>query len=129
MLLERFARIAVLQQALLEPSLFTSRGLGVLAVVRKRRKKSACSLRVRWRERISRVGLRTTRCGEATATVTVTMNQVVVEGTITDVCAKKGCWMKVVDGDDEIFVKFRDYGFFVPRNAADHRDQNESDHA
>jgi hypothetical protein len=47
--------------------------------------------------------------------------QVVVEGTIIDVCPKKGCWMRVQDGDDELFVRFKDYAFFVPMNAAGHR--------
>jgi hypothetical protein len=46
---------------------------------------------------------------------------VIVEGTIIDVCPKKGCWMRVRDGDDELFVRFQDYGFFVPMNAAGHR--------
>ncbi len=39
-------------------------------------------------------------------------------GVITDVCAVKGCWMRL--GDDagnEVLVRFADYGFFVPRNA------------
>jgi hypothetical protein len=43
---------------------------------------------------------------------------VIVEGTIIDVCQKKGCWMRVSDGDEELFVRFPDYGFFVPMNAA-----------
>ena len=43
-------------------------------------------------------------------------------GTITDVCAKKGCWMRVQnDAGEEMFVRFQDYSFFVPRNAAGHR--------
>ena len=46
---------------------------------------------------------------------------VVVEGTITDVCQKKGCWMRVADGADELFVRFKDYGFFVPMNATGRR--------
>lgn len=46
---------------------------------------------------------------------------VVVEGTIVDVCPKKGCWMRVTDGDRELFVRFKDYGFFVPMNSTDHR--------
>ncbi len=46
---------------------------------------------------------------------------VVVAGRITSVCPKKGCWMRVTDGDDELFVRFKEYSFFVPRNAADHR--------
>jgi predicted small secreted protein len=45
---------------------------------------------------------------------------VIVEGTIVDVCQKKGCWMRVADGGDELFVRFQDYGFFVPMNAAGH---------
>jgi hypothetical protein len=37
---------------------------------------------------------------------------------IKAVCKKKGCWMKMeLAGDDESFVKFKDYGFFVPLNA------------
>ena len=36
------------------------------------------------------------------------------EGEITATCAKKGCWMDVVSGEDTIFVRFLDYGFFVP---------------
>jgi hypothetical protein len=46
---------------------------------------------------------------------------VIVEATITDVCPKKGCWMLVTDGEQELFVRFQDYGFFVPRNATGHR--------
>ena len=45
---------------------------------------------------------------------------VIVEGTITDVCPKKGCWMRVIDGDEELFVRFQDYSFFVPMNAVGH---------
>ena len=37
---------------------------------------------------------------------------------IKAVCKKKGCWMKMeLAGDDESFVKFKDYAFFVPLNA------------
>lgn len=37
---------------------------------------------------------------------------------IKSVCKKKGCWMKLeLAGDDKSFVKFKDYGFFVPLNA------------
>jgi hypothetical protein len=37
---------------------------------------------------------------------------------IKSVCKKKGCWMKMeLAGDDDSFVKFKDYGFFVPLNA------------
>ena len=47
-------------------------------------------------------------------------SNVIVEGTIVDVCQTKGCWMRVSDGDQELFVRFQDYGFFVPMNAAGH---------
>lgn len=37
---------------------------------------------------------------------------------IIDVCQKKGCWMNVDLGKDEqAFVKFKDYGFFMPLNS------------
>jgi hypothetical protein len=40
------------------------------------------------------------------------------KSTINDVCQKKGCWMDVaLDNDNSTFVKFKDYGFFVPMNA------------
>jgi len=38
---------------------------------------------------------------------------------IKDVCQKKGCWMALeLPGEKESFVKFKDYAFFVPLNAA-----------
>ena len=37
---------------------------------------------------------------------------------IKSVCQKKGCWMTLaLPEDNEAFVKFKDYGFFVPMNA------------
>lgn len=40
-------------------------------------------------------------------------------GEVTEVCQAKGCWMKVkLDSEDEVFVRFKDYGFFVPKDAA-----------
>ena len=42
-----------------------------------------------------------------------------LSGKITEVCQAKGCWMNVVlDNGSEVFVKFKDYGFFVPTDAA-----------
>jgi hypothetical protein len=42
-----------------------------------------------------------------------------VEGTINACCQKKGCWMDVDLGNGEsMIVKFKDYGFFVPKNAS-----------
>ncbi len=41
------------------------------------------------------------------------------KSTILDVCQKKGCWMNMdLEGDKEAFVRFTDYGFFVPLDAA-----------
>lgn len=41
-----------------------------------------------------------------------------VEGKIVDVCQRKGCWMKMMIGDSESMrVTFKDYGFFVPKDA------------
>jgi len=38
-----------------------------------------------------------------------------VSGEIINVCPKKGCWMNVKVDTDTVFVKFKDYGFFVPK--------------
>ena len=45
----------------------------------------------------------------------------VVYGTVKDVCQVKGCWMTVVsdlDTSKVINVRFKDYGFFVPKDLA-----------
>ena len=40
-------------------------------------------------------------------------------GNIETVCQKKGCWMNVQLSEEEsTFVRFKDYGFFMPLNAA-----------
>lgn len=37
--------------------------------------------------------------------------------TVNAVCKAKGCWMKIDLGEDkETMVKFKDYGFFVPKD-------------
>ena len=38
-----------------------------------------------------------------------------LSGKIINVCPKKGCWMNLKVDEDTIFVKFKDYGFFVPK--------------
>jgi hypothetical protein len=44
-----------------------------------------------------------------------TVNDIVISGKINNCCQKKGCWMKVDLGNEkEVFVKFKDYGFFMP---------------
>jgi hypothetical protein len=45
--------------------------------------------------------------------------QVRFEGEVTATCAKKGCWMDVASGEDTVFVRFQDYGFFVPTEGAE----------
>ena len=45
--------------------------------------------------------------------------QTQLKGKIKDVCQVKGCWMQVVlDNDEEVFVRFKDYGFFVPTDSS-----------
>ncbi len=41
-----------------------------------------------------------------------------IEGEIKDVCQAKGCWLVVTDGERAMRVSFKDYGFFVPKDAA-----------
>lgn len=41
-----------------------------------------------------------------------------MKGKISEVCSKKGCWMKLDMGNDEVVrVTFKDYGFFMPLDA------------
>ena len=42
-----------------------------------------------------------------------------VTGTIEEVCQKKGCWMNINLGNEQSMkVRFKDYAFFVPKDAA-----------
>lgn len=46
--------------------------------------------------------------------------EVKFKSTIYNVCQKKGCWMNVDLGEDDLaFIRFKDYGFFMPFNAAE----------
>ena len=42
-----------------------------------------------------------------------------VSGLINEVCQAKGCWMTLEDegSTTSAFIKFKDYGFFVPKDA------------
>ncbi|GGF30439.1 hypothetical protein GCM10011339_18290 [Echinicola rosea] len=41
-----------------------------------------------------------------------------ISGEIKEVCAKKGCWLTMdLPNGDSMRVTFKDYGFFVPKNA------------
>ena len=48
------------------------------------------------------------------------VDNVVVEGKVAGVCQAKGCWMNMVsaksDSSQEMFVKFKDYAFFMPKD-------------
>jgi Domain of unknown function (DUF4920) len=38
-------------------------------------------------------------------------------GKVVSVCQEKGCWMKVEkSGGETVMVKFKDYGFFMPKD-------------
>jgi len=40
-----------------------------------------------------------------------------VTGKVVEVCQEKGCWMKIQKTNGEkLMVKFKDYGFFMPKN-------------
>ena len=47
---------------------------------------------------------------------------VVLKAKVGEVCQAKGCWMNLVDSQgqstEELFVKFKDYAFFVPKDIA-----------
>ena len=45
--------------------------------------------------------------------------KVKVTGTIEEVCQKKGCWMDMKIAENQVMkVGFKDYAFFVPKDAA-----------
>lgn len=37
---------------------------------------------------------------------------------VNAVCASKGCWMRLDMGEDEAMVRFKNYGFFMPKDIA-----------
>ena len=43
-------------------------------------------------------------------------SKVKIEGEILSSCPMKGCWMKISVEKDTVLVRFKDYGFFVPKN-------------
>ncbi len=46
-------------------------------------------------------------------------NDTKLEGQILSTCPMKGCWMKMSVERDTILVRFKDYGFFVPKSGAE----------
>lgn len=46
-----------------------------------------------------------------------------VSTVIHETCQKKGCWMKVdLNGEEDMRVSFKDYGFFVPTGGVEGRE-------
>ncbi len=40
-----------------------------------------------------------------------------LQGKVNEVCQAKGCWMTIAAGNgEEMMVKFKDYGFFMPKD-------------
>ena len=46
-------------------------------------------------------------------------DKVRLKGKILSTCPMKGCWMKISVYQDTILVRFKDYGFFVPKAGAE----------
>lgn len=42
--------------------------------------------------------------------------EVLVQGRITKVCQKEGCWMMIAEGDQAVRVKFGDHAFALPKD-------------
>jgi hypothetical protein len=43
---------------------------------------------------------------------------VTTEGHVQRACSRRGCWMEIGEGSTACRVTFKDYGFFVPTDAA-----------
>ena len=48
-------------------------------------------------------------------------SKVKIAGEILSSCPMKGCWMKISVEKDTVLVRFKDYGFFVPKNGIEGR--------
>ena len=49
--------------------------------------------------------------------------QIKLDGVIEEVCQAKGCWMTLTDNKNssKVFIRFKDYAFFVPKDAGGSR--------
>ena len=45
--------------------------------------------------------------------------KVKVKGEIISTCPMKGCWMNMLVSNDTVLVRFKDYGFFVPKQGVE----------
>ena len=48
-------------------------------------------------------------------------SKIKIKGEILSTCPMKGCWMKLSVAQDTMLVRFKDYGFFVPKTGAEGR--------
>ena len=48
-----------------------------------------------------------------------TENLIKIEGEILSSCPMKGCWMNMLVANDTVLVRFKDYGFFVPKQGVE----------
>ena len=46
-------------------------------------------------------------------------SKVKIEGEILSSCPMKGCWMRISVEKDTVLVRFKDYGFFVPKSGTE----------
>ena len=47
---------------------------------------------------------------------------ITISGKIIETCPKKGCWMQVkVSDTDTLMVRFKEYGFFVPKSGVNQK--------
>ena len=46
------------------------------------------------------------------------MDPVLIRAKVSEVCQRKGCWMVLREGESAVRVRFKDYGFFVPKNCS-----------
>tara|TARA_B100000900_G_scaffold402039_1_gene407412 strand:- start:221 stop:619 length:399 start_codon:yes stop_codon:yes gene_type:complete len=51
---------------------------------------------------------------KATELKNLKYESVQISGVIQSSCPMKGCWMEIKTNDETVFVKFKDYSFFVP---------------
>jgi hypothetical protein len=50
------------------------------------------------------------------------VENVVISGEISQVCQAEGCWMKMKNAaGEDIFVKFKDHAFLIPKDLAGHK--------
>ncbi|HZW77134.1 MAG TPA: DUF4920 domain-containing protein [Flavobacteriaceae bacterium] len=41
-----------------------------------------------------------------------------IQSSVAEVCQKKGCWVKLGEGEDQVMMRFKDYAFFMPKDLA-----------